>query len=236
MKQLLIALTLIAATAATLNAQSRKYDIKVNDFTQLKVNGSINVDYRQSADSAGTAVFTSSSDMVSLFTFEPKKDVLNIIFKPLEGYSTPVGLPTITVYSRFLRSVDYNGDSLMRVLSIAPAPEFKVKSSGSGHITVRNLQTNSVSATVNGRGSINLRGATTEASFSLLGSGSIQALDLPATTVKCSVISSGYIECAPSQQLIVKGAGNGKVYYTGTPLINDKWMLGGKIINLDAQQ
>lgn len=237
MKKALIILSSVLAIATSATAQSRQYRIPVNDFTRLKVSGSVNVNYRQSADSAGYAVFSAPAEQVSLFSFNPSKDQLTVDFKPLEGYAVPVGLPTITVYSRFLTSVENNGDSLVRVVAPAPVPEFKAKVAGNGTLSVHSLQCNKVSATLQfGHGNIALNGEATEASFSLIGQGSIQALDLKTTNVKCHMLGTGYVECSPSGELTVKGAGSGKVYYRGEPVISDKVMIGGKVVKLDDNE
>ncbi len=236
MKYIISLLISLVTAYGTITAQSRQYKIQVNDFTKLKVTGSINVDYRQSADSAGYAVFNAPSDQVSLMVFTPKKDQLTIDFKPLEGYAVPVGLPTITVYSNFLTSVENSGDSLVRVLKQAPVPEMNAKVAGNGTLSLRDVNANKLNATLQlGYGNIVVKGETTVAAFKLVGTGSIQALDLKASKISCFMAGTGYIECAPAQELTIKGAGSGKVYYTGQPLINDKYMIGGKLININEQ-
>jgi hypothetical protein len=234
MKNLLTILIALVVATGTINSQSQQYKVQVNDFTRLKVAGSVNVDYRQSADSAGYAVFTAPAEQVSMMVFTPKKEQLTVDFSPLEGYSTPTGLPTITVYSNGLTSIENNGDSLVRVMKLAPVAELKAKVSGNGTLSLHDIKATKLSATLQlGYGNIVITGEAPYADFALIGTGSIQALGLTTTTVKCTMAGTGYIECAPAQDLTIKGAGSGKVYYNGNPLINDKWMLGGKIIKLD---
>lgn len=214
---------------ASANAQVvNHYKINVKDFTELKVTDGINVDYRCSPDSAGMAVFEATDEMSSLIIFDSDKDKLKIQLGSRENI--PAHLPTVTVYSRYLASVENDGDSLVRVLSMAPGPKLKVKLIGNGRLSARDIQVNTVSAKMTaGKGTITLTGNAENASYSLIGKGNINADMLRAAEVKCKV-SGGTIGCNATETLTVYGAG-GRVYYSGEPTVKNK-ALGVKIEKL----
>ena len=117
---LLATLALHGATAI-----EKKYELKVNDFTHLDVEDGYNVDYRCSEDSAGMAVFVTTQQIADAIIFENRKGKLTIQ-KPFHGEGELTeGLPTIRVYSRFLKQVENCGDSTVRVLALRPTMEVK---------------------------------------------------------------------------------------------------------------
>ena len=98
MHRLLSLLLTLSLSVAAVAADLTKYEIKVGDFSELKVTDGVNVDYRCSADSAGYAVFTCRSEVVSSLILSSSGRKLNIQVSTED--SRPVALPRITVYSR----------------------------------------------------------------------------------------------------------------------------------------
>ncbi len=93
---ILLSLCVVTASAADLV----KYELKVNEFHELKVVDGINVVYKCSADSAGMAVFTCPSYQASAFIFNNKGGKLS-----MQVSTESVGqkeLPVINVYSTYL--------------------------------------------------------------------------------------------------------------------------------------
>ena len=221
-------LSLIAITASILavNAEElKRYEIDVKDFSELKVIEGLAVDYKCSEDSAGMAVFTTSPDMASLLMFTNNKNKLEIQIST-DGIDYQ-GLPKITVYSRFLNKVENSGDSLVRVLSVAPSPSFKARLIGNGTLSVHGIDTNTLDGS--------LATGNASATLSLVGTGSIQADELDADDIKCSLLGTGYIECNPLKTLNVVGASSGKVYHKGSPKIKSR-AIGVKVIPIDNAQ
>ena len=107
---ILLLVCCISATAANLV----KYELKVNEFHELKVVDGINVVYSCNPDSAGLAVFTCPSDEAAAFIFNnPKgKGVLS-----MQLSTESIGrknMPVVYVYSTFLTKVENSGDSLVK--------------------------------------------------------------------------------------------------------------------------
>jgi hypothetical protein len=216
-------------SVSSLSAQElRRYEIDVKDFYDLKVIENIKVDYKCNADSAGLATFTTTSDLASVLMFSNNKNRLDIQTST-SGVSYD-NLPRITVYSRFLNSVENDGDSLVRVLTLNPTAAFKARQVGNGSIVVYGINSTSVDASLDtGNGTITLYGTANSAKFNLVGTGSIQAEDFKAENIKCSLLGTGFIGCDPTSTLTIVGASSGKVYYKGSPSIKNR-SIGVKII------
>ncbi|MCD8393934.1 MAG: DUF2807 domain-containing protein [Bacteroidales bacterium] len=233
--QRFITLSILALSLAYASADELvRYQMDVNDFTELRVTNGLNVDYKYVPDSVGKAVFTTTPELASVIMLNANKEKLELQIAT-EGTDFR-DLPTITVYSSFLTRVVNSGDSLVRVVSVSPCPKFEAKVIGNGRIVARDLRSNKVEAKLEtGNGQLVLYGKAQEASYSLTGSGSIQADELKAINVKCRNNGTGTIGCAvDGGTLSVSGMGSGKIYYTGTPdKISKGVMLGIKLISLD---
>ena len=226
MRKFIIAL--IALTAATLLMAAendlKRYEVNVGDFSELKVLEGLNVDYKCSEDSNGFVVFNAAPDIASVIMLNNNKSCLELQIST-DGIDYD-NLPRITVYSRFLNKVENDGDSLVRVLSVAPAASFRATLIGNGGLALHGISTNNfVGAIKTGNGVIAFDGKSTKAHLSIVGTGSIQADDLSANEIKCSLSGTGIIECNPASKLTVVatfGVSSGKVYYRGKPDIKDR--------------
>lgn len=230
-------ISLLCVVIATLHANAQevqKYELFVDDFTELKVVEGINVDYKCSADSAGYAVFEATADMASVLMFSNNKNCLEMQIST-DGIDY-TSLPRVTVYSRFLNKVENSGDSLVRVVSLSPTASLRARLIGNGRLVVRDIDVNTLDASIGtGNGIIVLYGSATSAKLSIVGTGSIQADDFSADKIKCSLLGTGSIGCNPLSELNISGASSGKIYYKGSPKIKNR-SLGVKAYPIDDQQ
>lgn len=230
MKQYII--VIFTALLATISSDAQKrYELNAGDFTELIVNGNVNVDYHTSADSAGYAVYTTTPDIAPLIEFSITKGKLTVSRAPREDNSPmPDGLPTVRVYSRFLVKAENSGDSTVRIMTMAACPNFNARVIGNGRLVMRDLSSRDVTLTLlTGRGTIVAYGSCTNATLKLTGVGSIQADGLKAANVTCTNTGTGTIGCWATDFLKVKGAGSGHVYYKGTPQVKKGFSLGVKV-------
>ncbi len=212
-----------------------RYELDVQDFSELKVIEGINVDYKCVPDSAGKAVFSTTPDLASVLMFSNKKGRLDMQIST-DGI-TYQNLPTVTVYSNFLTSVSNSGDSTVRVLSVAPGPSFKANLMGNGRLVIRDINATKVDASLQtGNGQLVVYGKCSTAKLSLVGTGSIQADELQSPEVKARIVGTGNIGCAPSESLIILGGstGPGKIYYTGQPEVVTKPFARTKALPLNS--
>lgn len=218
-----ILLCFIAVASLAANAQSRTpYDLKVNNFTELKVVDNINVVYRCNPDSAGHVVFTAYPEQASALIFQPDGVRLDILVAP-EAENRAEALPTVTVYSSYLIRAENDGKGHLQLGSVAPGPKLQIVLEGNGRITARNLALSTVDASIRtGNGEIVVTGNADLAKLSSLGTGQIQADELKAREAKCRITGTGSIGVNASENLTVSGMGTGTVYYLGNPEIKNR--------------
>lgn len=112
---------------------------------------------------------------------------------------------------------------------------------GSGNMELEFDTTNVVNASVDGSGSIILRGEALENSLNISGSGNIKAFNLPVFTSTAEIIGSGIIELtatdainAPSQATInARLSGSGQILIKGNATIESNVSGSGKIEKVD---
>lgn len=227
-----------AASALTwlgMAAQTRPYTIALTDFNELQLRGSVNVDHRISTDSAGLVVFDATEEMVPWIEAECKKGKMKINVDVPKELGAVQGLPTLRVYSTSLLRVENDGDSALRLLSPLHGPTFSARVVGNGVVSVRSVQVTDVSGGVMaGRGQLIIdSGKCLQASFTLAGTGNIQADGLAAVRVSCKCTGTGSVGVWAAEELSVNGAGSSTIYYRGDPVITKKISLGLKLERLD---
>ncbi|MEZ3590831.1 MAG: DUF2807 domain-containing protein [Muribaculaceae bacterium] len=233
MKHIIFTSLLALAAALTSSAaEPTRYELNIGDFTELKVLEGLNVDYYCNTDSAGKAVFTTTPDLASILMFSNSKGKLEMQIST-DGIDYD-DLPTIKVYSNFLTYVENSGDSTVRVITVAGTPQFKAKLIGNGRLAVRDIHATSVGASLStGNGTLVISGKCDRAKLGMTGSGTVQADDLKAGRVKCTLLGTGSVGCWPTDNLTIVGATSGKVYYRGDPAVIKNTSIGIKAVKID---
>lgn len=240
--QVIVIATIAAAATVCHAADSdnvrKRYELKVGDFTKLDIEDSFNVEYRCSHDSAGLAVYTTTPSLADKIIFENNNKGKLSIEKPFrpEG-ALDEGLPTITVYSRFLKEIRNSGDSTVRVVNIRPTMEIKATVIGNGRIILRDLECSKFDGAIKtGNGTLVVTGKCENATLANTGTGTIQADNLEAKNVSAQFFGTGTTGCWPVDVLKVKGVMSGKLYYRGEPGKIKNYSMGVKIYNLDGTE
>lgn len=231
-KKLISILTGLIATVLACNAEVTAYELKVNDFSELKVVDQIDVIYRCNPDSAGLAVFKAEASHASGIIFQPNGTKLQIELAPESPKS---GLPVVTVYSTYLTKVENAGTGVVRVYDPSRGPKLKVRLVGNGRLMVEGVDVHMLEGSIDtGNGTVVVKGKCDSAKLTNTGSGQIEADELIAKQVKCSVWGTGSIGCSAEETLSVTGAGTGQVYYIGDPSVKNR-SIGVKALPLNGK-
>ena len=218
MRNVLISFLLAITVMLTANAQVKRHEFKVGNFSSLALIDDINVNYRCNADSAGMAVVTTTQDIIGHFIFSiSSKGRLSIQLDDVLEHME--NLPVITVYSSSLDVAENDGDSTLRVSGLPPMKEFKVRLTDNGKVIVRGVRASQLELQIlSGKGKIIADGSCDDLALRLVGTGEIQADKVDATNVSCRIIGTGSMGCnVLGGELKVNGSGTGKVYYKGNP-------------------
>lgn len=221
---------LIALSASAQAADLRTYVINVGQFDKIKIDDNVNVVYRQDPDSTGLVSFRGKEKFADAFIFSVNNGTLRVQVTT-DDVDNPE-LPVVHIFSDFLTSVTNSSDYEVLITDLAPCPELKINLIGNGTITVDDIKATKLTAGLTtGNGTINLSGDVKQACFRMLGTGTIQADRLLASSVDCKIMGSGSIGCWPMDKLNVRGIGSTKIYYKGNPKV--KKAGGGKLFPMD---
>lgn len=217
MKHIFITLLTLAAPIIGMGQSTQRYELKVNDFKELRVDNDIAVDYYCNPDSAGYAVFTATDAQAGWVLFDNNgRGKLSV--QTDTDYPAGEKMPRIRVYSSSLEKVVNSGDSLVKVYNLPAADKFKAVLIGNGRLSVPGVEASTVEASIHsGNGQLTIEGRCTEAKLHLVGTGTILADRLEAVKVKATVVGTGHIGCSPSEAITVMGAGSGSVLYKQAP-------------------
>lgn len=217
MKHIFITLLTLAAPIIGMGQSTQRYELKVNDFKELRVDNDIAVDYYCNPDSAGYAVFTATDAQSGWVLFDNNgRGKLSV--QTDTDYPAGEKMPRIRVYSSSLEKVVNSGDSLVKVYNLPAADKFKAVLIGNGRLSVPGVEASTVEASIHsGNGQLTIEGRCTEAKLHLVGTGTILADRLEAVKVKATVVGTGHIGCSPSEAITVMGAGSGSVLYKQAP-------------------
>ncbi|MCH5229105.1 MAG: DUF2807 domain-containing protein [Muribaculaceae bacterium] len=209
------------------------YTVEVGQFEKLKVNGNFKLVYKNLPDSTGMARYIAPEGNEGLYLFTSKGDG-SLKVEPSDDKWGNLDLPIVYVYSDFLSSIESYSDQNVEVLNLVPCASFNINQVGNGTISVDNVKSNNVSASITtGNGSIFVSGTCVNAKFRMVGAGLISADRLKAENVKCRILGTGSIGCWAVDDLKVTGLGTTKIYYKGDPTV--KKTGGGKLFDLPEE-
>lgn len=210
--------TILAAliSISAINAKG-KYVVKVNDFDELQITNNIAVDYYCRPDSAGYAILYTDNAHADMILFDNnRKGRLSVLTDA--DYDGKEALPHVIIYSSGLKKIYNCGDSLVKAFDIPTTEKFRATLIGNGRLVVRGIEATSVTGSIDsGNGQLILSGECKTAKLRNVGTGSIQADELTATSVSASIVGTGSIGCNPLEKLSILGTGSGEVFYRQTP-------------------
>lgn len=221
-------------TIVSLPIVAETYTMEIGQFEKMKINGNLQVIYKNLPDSTGFARYEAPAGSKDLFEITVK-DNGSLKASPGDDQWSNDNLPVLYLYSNFLTSVESFSDKEVSLLNLAPCASLNITLVGNGTLSVDGIQCNNVSASLStGNGSIYLSGTAVNANYKMVGTGLISADQLQADNVKCRILGTGSIGCWPIDNLNVVGLGSTKIYYKGSP--NIKKTGGGKLFQLPGEE
>jgi Putative auto-transporter adhesin, head GIN domain len=105
--------------------------------------------------------------------------------------------------------------------------------SGSGTMSVNQLEAENLDAAVSGSGELFvMNGSTSHEEADISGSGRIDLLGVVARTARTQISGSGSVKLHVKEELNTKISGSGSVYYKGNPVVNTTISGSGKVVRL----
>ena len=123
-----------------------------------------------------------------------------------------------------------SGSCDIKVMQLFQPQDLDLKISGSGAITIPDLQTSYLHAKISGSGDVIVNdGAADREKVEISGSGDVDLLNLLAHTSETHTSGSGTTKVNVSESLDVHVSGSGDVFYKGTPTVTASISGSGKV-------
>lgn len=186
--------------------------IKVSDFNQIAVSGSLDVTYTQQSGKPKVEIYT-SDNIVDLLDIYVKNGKLNLGFK--KNVKVSYNKLEIRVTSEDLNAVNVAGSGDFKFTNGLKTDQLKMNVAGSGDITASNIQcSQEFTANVAGSGDIECKQLkAADMDISVAGSGDLKIENALVTSVNASVAGSGTVKISGNaDKANYSVAGSGDLY------------------------
>ena len=186
--------------------------IKVSDFDQIAVSGSLDVTYTQQSGKPKVEIYT-SDNIVDLLDIYVKNGKLNLGFK--KNVKVSYNKLEIRVTSEDLNAVNVAGSGDFKFTNGLKTDQLKMNVAGSGDITASNKQCSQVfTANVAGSGDIECKQLkAADMDISVAGSGDLKIENALVTSANASVAGSGTVKISGNaDKANYSVAGSGDLY------------------------
>ena len=186
--------------------------IKVSDFNQIAVSGSLDVTYTQQSGKPKVEIYT-SDNIVDLLDIYVKNGKLNLGFK--KNVKVSYNKLEIRVTSEDLNTVNVAGSGDFKFTNGLKTDQLKMNVAGSGDITASNIQcSQEFTANVAGSGDIECKQLkAADMDISVAGSGDLKIENALVTSVNASVAGSGTVKISGNaDKANYSVAGSGDLY------------------------
>ena len=186
--------------------------IKVSDFNQIAVSGSLDVTYTQQSGKPKVEIYT-SDNIVDLLDIYVKNGKLNLGFK--KNVKVSYNKLEIRVTSEDLNAVNVAGSGDFKFTNGLKTDQLKMNVAGSGDITASNIQcSQGFTANVAGSGDIECKQLkAADMDISVAGSGDLKIENAQVTSANASVAGSGTVKISGSaDKANYSVAGSGDLY------------------------
>lgn len=186
--------------------------IKVSDFDQIAVSGSLDVTYTQQSGKPKVEIYT-SDNIVDLLDIYVKNGKLNLGFK--KNVKVSYNKLEIRVTSEDLNTVNVAGSGDFKFTNGLKTDQLKMNVAGSGDITASNIQcSQEFTANVAGSGDIECKQLkAADMDISVAGSGDLKIENALVTSANASVAGSGTVKISGSaDKANYSVAGSGDLY------------------------
>lgn len=186
--------------------------IKVSDFDQIAVSGSLDVSYTQQSGKPKVEIYT-SDNIVDLLDIYVKNGKLNLGFK--KNVKVSYNKLEIRVTSEDLNAVNVAGSGDFKFTNGLKTDQLKMNVAGSGDITASNIQcSQEFTANVAGSGDIECKQLkAADMDISVAGSGDLKIENAQVTSANASVVGSGTVKISGNaDKANYSVAGSGDLY------------------------
>lgn len=222
----IVATSLMALSACGFPASAAERSFPVTAFDKIAVGGSENVVV--TTGRAPSVVATGPQKRLDQLDIRVEGGTLKIGSKPGSWSWGSGETVRIAVTLPELHGASVSGSADM-IADRGSGTAFAAKVSGSGNLTVRQLETEIATLAVSGSGDLNVAGRCSRATMQVSGSGDITAPDLACRDLTAAVAGSGDIVARASGTATAAASGSGNITIRGGARCTSKESGSGEV-------
>jgi Putative auto-transporter adhesin, head GIN domain len=139
----------------------------------------------------------------------------------------------INISAPSITALALSGSGNLNVLQPYRSSTSRLVVSGSGAMTLNQIETDKIDATISGSGELMVfKGKVKHEDVNISGSGRIDLLGVKSNTARTQVSGSGSVKLQVIDELNSKISGSGSVYYLGNPVVNSTVSGSGRVVRL----
>jgi hypothetical protein len=204
----------------------------VSNFSGISLSVPANVQLTQG--NAYSVVIEADKDILDRIETEVQNGVLRI--KTRNNFSFGWGSSKINIKITMpsVNELSVSGSGKIIAANQISTSNLSVSISGSGNVSIDDLNVKSLSASISGSGSLKLsgKGSANDAKATVSGSGSIALNGIRFADANVNISGSGRVKIFAIENLKARVSGSGNISYEGNPLIDAKVSGSGKIRNI----
>lgn len=207
----IVALVLLPLTGQSQTKETRN----IGNFTELNAKGSF--DYVLIKGTKPSVTIEGPADVLPLINTEVSGNKLDIGTKSGSKIKLSRGQRlVVTVYYTNINEIAFQGSGDLKAENAIQSDKLSISMRGSGSISL-DISTTQSNIEASGSGSVSVSGKADTINYELTGSGSISAGRLQANTVNASLSGSGNMKIVANKVLQAKLTGSGSIAYGGNP-------------------
>lgn len=181
------------------------------------------------------------TDSVYHVEITAQPNILDVISTKVNGNMLRIGFSrevckhdgiTVHVYAPVYVEAALSGSGSITSADSMTVNGFKINVSGSGKVTVSNLDAVHVNAIISGSGEVQLNGTAQLLDSDISGSGQLSAFGLPVNSCDAALSGSGSVEVNASQTITGSISGSGTIYYKNNPAITVSVSGSGRLVHV----
>ena len=227
---LIIAATAFLASCATGIKGSGNIiqkDTKIEKFSQLVLNSSIDVIYTQSNE-LSAKIEADDNLMEHIIVKNDGKQLVVEFDKSIQMIRNTHA--KVYISAPEFSELQINGSSDFTSKSVQFNNPFAMHVAGSGYIEIKDMKVNDVKMSLMGSGRVEIGGTCSNANIQVSGSGDIKLYNMELKHSVVDIAGSGDVSLGKTEKITAKIAGSGDIHYIGNPEISKSIIGSGDLI------
>ena len=219
---------LIILLFASMSTKAGEFEVKLDDFTELKARGNFKVTLKKGDENVARVINNDPDVDDEKFEFEVEGSVLELKIK---GDIAQERDAEVIITYKTLHSIESYRACWLIVENVLEGDAINLHVDTGGKIKAA-VNTKNLTCKIFSGGSIRVKGKADFAEYNISAGGTIGAIDVDCPNTLAKVKAGGEVICTANDKLEIKITTGGKVSYKGDPKEMKEKVFGGTVEKL----